>query len=85
MVLLSDFTLFCIFVLFTDAMRLQADLAEKLQKRRDQRLKSLEDKHMKEKANYLLKAEKSTNSADFSAVSNVLYLCSNSAGLSHLP
>ncbi|XP_053407631.1 myosin-7-like isoform X3 [Mercenaria mercenaria] len=50
-----------------DSMRLQADLAEKLQKRREQRMNKLEDKHMKEKANYLQRSEKSTNSAEFSA------------------
>ena len=50
-------------------MRLQADLAEKLRHRREQRLNKLADKHMKEKANFLQKSEKSTNSADFSAVS----------------
>ena len=52
-------------------MRLQADLAEKLKHRREQRLNKLADKHMKEKANFLQKSEKSTNSADFSAVSRL--------------
>ncbi|XP_060578849.1 trichohyalin-like isoform X2 [Ruditapes philippinarum] len=50
-----------------DSMRLQVDLAEKLRKRREQRMNKLADKHMKEKASFLQKSEKSTNSADFSA------------------
>ncbi|KAL4231695.1 hypothetical protein ACF0H5_009272 [Mactra antiquata] len=50
-----------------DKMRLQQQLAEKMQERRDQRMKKLNDKHMKEKASYLQKAEKGTNTAEFSA------------------
>lgn len=51
-----------------DALRLQQDLSEKLKARREARLKKLEDKQNKEKASFLQKAEKSTNTTEFVTV-----------------
>ena len=56
-------------VLSLDAMRMQSDLAEKLQKRRETRMKKLADKHAKERASYLDKAEGGSRADDFINVS----------------
>ena len=46
-------------------MRMQSDLAEKLEKRRETRMRKLEDKHQRERANYLDKAESGSKADDF--------------------
>ena len=53
-------------------MRMQSDLAEKLEKRRETRMRKLEDKHQRERANYLDKAESGSQADDFINVSGQL-------------
>ena len=55
--------------MFVDSMRMQSDLAEKLEKRRETRMRKLEDKHQRERANYLDKAESGSKADDFINVS----------------
>ena len=52
------------FHIILEAMRMQSDLAEKLKKRRETRMKKLEDKHQRERASYTDKAE-SGSKADY--------------------
>ncbi|KAJ8316889.1 hypothetical protein KUTeg_004793 [Tegillarca granosa] len=48
-----------------DSLRRQQELAEKLRERRLQRLYKLQNKHEKERANYLIRVDKGVGTADF--------------------
>ena len=53
------------YILSPDAIRMQSDLAEKLEKRRETRMKKLADKHAKERATYQDKAEGGSKAENF--------------------
>ena len=70
--------IFCTTVQFSilsspDAMRMQSDLAEKLEKHRQARMRQLADKHAKERATYLDRAEGGSKAEDLINVGILLF------------